>query len=140
MASSRFIEIDHSGDVGIEAWGETPAALFENVTAGLLGLMSSGPHEAEVARELSASAARSDDLLVDWLGQVILAAATHGEVYSNVRLDAVEAHGARGVVRGARVGSSRRAWRFDVKAATYHRLQVEAGADGRYHAFVVFDL
>jgi len=140
MSEASFIEIDHSGDVAIEAWGDTPADLFENVTAGLLALVSTGPREAAVERAVTASASRTDDLLVDWLGQVILAGAAQGEVYSSARVDEVTEGAARGVLSGARVGATRRRFRFDVKAATYHGLVVEVGADGRWHARVVFDL
>jgi SHS2 domain-containing protein len=140
MGEDSFVEIDHSGDVGIEAWGDTPAELFANVTAGLLSLVSTGLRESGVERAVSASAERPDDLLVDWLGRVILAAAVHGEVYSSARVDTVEAGSARGVLRGAPLAKTRRVFRFDVKAATFHQLLYETGAGGRYHARVVFDL
>jgi SHS2 domain-containing protein len=140
VVRGSFVEIDHSGDVGIEAWGDTPVELFANVTAGLISLASTGPTESVVQRTIVAHADRPEDLLVDWLGQVILSAARHGEVYSEVRLDAVDAVSARGVLAGAPLATTRRSLRFDVKAATFHRLLYELDTDGRHHARVIFDL
>jgi SHS2 domain-containing protein len=139
MNARAYREIDHSGDVGIEAWGKTPARLFENATLGLLSLVATGPVGVSVKRELVVHAERPSDLLVAWLGEVILAAATHGEVYSGVRVDVIDDCNVRGVVAGERIDTARHALRFDVKAATYHGLVFEETDDG-YHARVIFDL
>jgi SHS2 domain-containing protein len=136
-------EIEHSGDVGIEAWGATQVELFENATRGLFALMSTDPRPAGprelVERQIAVNASNVGDLLVDWLSEVILAASMHGEVYRDVSVESADETSARGVIRGERYDSTRHALRFDVKAATYHRLACERTADG-YHARVVFDL
>lgn len=135
-----YREVDHSGDVGIEAWGGSLSELFENATRGLLSLMSRpGAPAGRAERELAARAPAPADLLVDWLGEVILAAAIHAEVYTEVRIDSCDDHNARGVVRGAPVDPDGDHLRFDVKAATYHDLVFEH-VGGRYHARVIFDL
>ena len=139
MKARTFREIDHSGDVGIEAWGESPARLFENMTLGLLSLMATGPVGVRVKRELLVHAERPSDLLVAWLSEVILSAATRGEVYSGVRIDVIDDCNIRGVVAGARIDAARHALRFEVKAATYHGLLFEETDDG-LHARVIFDL
>jgi len=134
-----FREVDHSGDVAIEAWGASRAQMFENATRGLLGLMVRGPVEPVVERRVEVGAAEEAGLLVEWLSAVILLAATHGEVYGDVRVDEAGDQTARGVVRGETVDPARHDLRFDVKAATYHDLAVEEN-DGRHHCRVVFDL
>lgn len=139
MTSRTFREIDHSGDVGIEAWGEDPARLFENASLGLMSLTATGRLGVTVKRELVARAERPSDLLVAWLSEVILAGSTNAEVYSGVRIDFIDDCNVRGVVAGTRVESVRHALRFDVKAATYHGLLLEETDDG-FHARVIFDL
>jgi SHS2 domain-containing protein len=139
MNARTFQEIDHSGDVGIEAWGETPARLFENVTLGLMSLVATGPVGITVKRELVVHAERPSDLLVAWLSEVILSSATRGEVYSGVRIDDINECNVRGVVAGAPIDDARHTLRFDVKAATYHDLLYEETDDG-YRARVIFDL
>jgi SHS2 domain-containing protein len=134
-----FIEVDHSGDVAIEAWGETRERLFENATLGLLSLISSGSVGSTVERSIVVSSARPEDLLVDWLGEVIRNWSTHAEVYGSVRVDSVDEGGARGVVSGEPLDVDRHRLRFDVKAATYHDSLYET-TGGEYHARVVFDL
>ena len=132
-------EFDHSGDIGIEAWGATRADLIANATRGLLGLMTWSRVDAAVERPIDVRSTGPADLLVDWLSAVILSAASHGEVYGEVIVTGADETSASGIVRGAPYDVARHELRFDVKAATYHDLVVEA-APGGFHARIVFDL
>jgi SHS2 domain-containing protein len=135
----RFAEIDHSGDVGIEAWGASTEELMENITLGLFSLMVRGTVGTGVERELSVTSSSQEDLLVDWLSEVIAAASTRGEVYGAVKIRCAGAHEATGVVSGEPLDPGRHELRFEVKAATYHGLVFERQERG-YHARVIFDL
>jgi SHS2 domain-containing protein len=132
-------ELDHSGDVGIEVWGGSRAELLENATRGLCGLLSWSRVEPVLERELEVRAATFTDLVVDWLSAVILSAATRAELYAGATVEfAAEGH-AKGRLRGAPLDPVRHELRFDVKAVTYHDIQVEQTPAG-CHARVIFDL
>jgi len=137
--TDSFREFDHGGDIGIEAWGADLAALLENATMGLFGLVRRGRVESGVERPIRVSSASAEDLLVDWLGEVISLSGIHGEVYGSVRIDRSGEWFAEGVLAGERADAAKHDFRFDVKAATYHKLAVEKKGDG-YHGRVVFDL
>lgn len=132
-------EIDHSGDVGVEAWGATREQLFEEATLGLFALISSAAVSPVRERPVEATGDDEAALLVDWLNQVILCGAIRGEVYSAVRIDACGADSVRGNVVGDTASPAVHALRFDVKAATYHGLVFESDERG-YRARVIFDL
>lgn len=134
-----FVEIDHSSDIGIEAWGKDLAESLQNATLGLLSLLSWNPVERVVERRIRVSSVSAEDLFVDWLGEVISMVGTHGELYGEVKVERAGEWFAEGVLRGEKIDPERHALRFDVKAATYHRLAVEKRSDG-YHARVIFDL
>jgi SHS2 domain-containing protein len=137
--TKRFTEIDHSGDVGIEVWGASIEEVIENITLGLFSLMVRGTVGTDVRRELSVASRSQEDLLVDWLSEVIATAATHCEVYGSVELQVMGSHELTGVIRGEAVQPERHDLRFEVKAATYHGLLFERLERG-YHALVIFDL
>lgn len=134
-----FVEFDHSGDIGVEAQGGDLAEMLENATLGLLSLLHRKPVEPLVERRLRVSSVSAEDLLVDWLGEVISTAGARGEIYGAVRVERAGEWYAEGVLLGERVDPEKHELRFDVKAATYHRLAVEKRDDG-YHARVIFDL
>ena len=134
-----FREFDHGGDIGIEAWGTDLASMLENATMALFGLVSRGRVDRDAERTIRVSSASAEDLLVDWLGEVIALSGIHGEVYGAVRIDLTGEWFAEGVLLGERADPSKHEFRFDVKAATYHRLAVEKREDG-YYGRVIFDL
>jgi SHS2 domain-containing protein len=95
--------------------------------------------ESAVEREIRVASSSADDLLVDWLCEIISLAGIHGEIYGAVRVERIGEWYAEGVILGERIESAKHELRFDVKAATYHRLSVEKREDG-YHGRVIFDL
>ena len=137
--STRFAEIDHSGDIGIEAWGKDLAELLENAAMGLFSLLARAEVRPEIRRRIRVSSSSAEDLLVDWLGEVISLSGVWGELYGSVAVDRVGRWYAEGVLGGEKVDPRRHDLRFEVKAATYHGLVVEERSDG-FHGRVIFDL
>ena len=135
----KFREIDYGGDVGIEAWGGDTARVLENATLGLFSLMVRSGVSPRVEREINVRAASAEDLLIDWLSEVIATAATRGEVYSEAEIRSTGPAAASGVIRGEPIQSGRHELRFDVKAATYHDVLFECTNSG-CRVRVVFDL
>jgi SHS2 domain-containing protein len=113
--------------------------LLENATLGLLGLFCRGRVEPVTTRVLDVDSSSKEDLLVDWLAEVIAAIGTHGELYDVVEVTQAGEHFAKGVLRGEKVDPARHDLRFDVKAATYHGLSIEETA-GVLRGRVIFDL
>ena len=139
MTLCGFSEVDHSGDVGIEATGRSFGELVENATRGLFGLMYRGTVTPAIERAVRGEGATADDILVDWLGEVITLAGVNGELYGEVAVTSVGPNRIEGVLRGEATDADRHDLRFDVKAATYHGLKVEEAEDG-FRARVIFDL
>jgi SHS2 domain-containing protein len=134
-----FEEFDHSGDIGIEAWADSPGELLENLSRGLFSLMCRSRVEAVVERQIKVSSNSPEGLVVDWLSEIISAADVHGEVYGAVQVNLARDGRVEGVIRGEPYDPARHELRFEVKAATYHGLAVEQAGDS-YHARVIFDL
>lgn len=134
-----FEEIDHSGDIGIDAWGDDFAEMLSNATLGLFALIRRTEPDPVVEREIRVESPSAEDLLVDWLSEVISLGGAHGEVYRSVEIAQVGEWFAEGVLKGEKTDTGKHDLRFDVKAATYHGLAVEE-ADGRIKGRVIFDL
>lgn len=134
-----FREIDHSGDVGIEANGSDIADLLANITRGLFALQYHGRVGRRVERRINVVSPSTEDLVVDWLSEVIAVGGARGELYSEVTVPKASEHRARGVVRGERFSEGAHEPRFDVKAVTYHGLEVRREGDV-WRARVIFDL
>lgn len=134
-----FVEIDHSGDVGIEASGRDLAELLEHVTEGLFALLCRGTVIASNPRAIRVEANTDEDVVVDWLNEVITLAGTYGEMYGLVKVNRAGGGVAEGFVSGETLDAQRHDPRFDVKAATYHNLVLTRG-NGALRVRVIFDL
>lgn len=135
----KFKEIEHSGDVGIEAWGGDEVEALVNATLGLFSLMVYQGVTARVERKLEVRADNDEDMVVDWLSEVITTASTKGEVYGEVWIERTGPHAVRGVIRGEPIESGRHELRLEVKAATYHGLELKRTGDG-CRVRIIFDL
>jgi SHS2 domain-containing protein len=134
-----FVEFDHSGDVGIEAHGRDFPELICNTSLGLFALLYRGEVSSVVERRLRVTSRSREDLVVDWLNEVIAAGSAYGEIYQTVKITDVGDFFVEGVVTGENVDAERHDLRFDVKAATYHRLSLVEDEAG-WQARVIFDL
>jgi len=134
-----FGEFDHSGDIGIEARGDSREELIEYLSRGLFSLMCQSRVAGSIDRRIVVASGSLEGLIVDWLSEIISAVDVHGEVYGTVRVDKLESGRLEGVIRGERYDPKKHELRFEVKAATYHGLAVEHSG-GRYRARVIFDL
>jgi SHS2 domain-containing protein len=134
-----FREIDHSSDVGIEVTGGDLTELFRNAALGLIGLQVRNAVDPARTRRITVQSSSLEDLLVDWLSEIITCGATYGEVYCDVSVESLGAYFIEGTLLGEPVDPAKHELRFEVKAATYHRLFVRQDGEG-CAARVIFDL
>lgn len=134
-----FREIEHSGDIGIEARGTDLRELFANAARGLFALMVRNRVGRTVARTVTVSSESGEDLLVDWLGAIISSADSNGEVYGDLEVTLLAGNRIEATLFGETVDARVHDLRFEVKAATYHELRLERTGTG-YVARIIFDL
>ena len=133
-----FVEIDHSGDIGIEAIGADMSEVLVNLTRGLFSLLYRGDIQPVAERAILIESRSTEDLAVDWLNEVIALGGTRGEAYGAVSVE-VKGLTAKGSVVGEPIDVARHRPRLDVKAATYHDVCVECIGE-TLRARVIFDL
>lgn len=108
--------------------------------AGLLEII--GPTDrVEVLGEkpIEATGESDEDLFIAWLREVLFVTQTSGWMFRRAEIDALEADRVRGRLLGEPYDEARHQIDTEVKAVTYHALQVVQTADG-WEATVVFDL
>lgn len=137
---TRSVEsIEHTADVGIIARGETVEDVFAAAAEGMLAFIirPDDVRPTEIRRR-TVEADDREGLLVAWLNDLILLLNGDAFVPADVRiLECSETH-LVAEVRGEPVHPGRHHFRLDVKAATYHQLEVSKG-DG-WKARVIFDV
>ena len=135
-----FRVIDHTADVAIEAEAPDLPALFDACAAGMMSLLAEGEPPRSIAEHpIQAEGGDRPELLVDFLRQILWLHVSAGFLYADVRFDRFESMALAGAVRGETADPARHELVREIKAVTYHALELDE-TPGRCRARVVFDV
>ncbi|MCP3176020.1 archease [Desulfuromonas sp. KJ2020] len=129
MSSYRLLE--HTADMGIEATAATLEDLYAQAAKGLIAIIfgnTSGPALRDRFIELDGSDLA--DLLVRWLNEILYLVEMEHFLPCQFTLDPIQNHHLRGKVRGFHFDEERVQAEREVKAVTYHQLEVRRQAAG----------
>lgn len=134
-----FEVIEHTADVGIIAHGETLAEVFASAATGMMSFMILlSEVQSSESRRVVAEADDREALLVAWLNELLLLLNGEGFIPRDFRITELSETRLVAEVSGEPVDPQRHRFHLDVKAATYHMLEI-ARNDG-WHARIIFDV
>lgn len=139
QAAATYEVIEHTADVGIVARGDTLPDVFAHAAEGMMSFiiqpMLVSPIET---RRVAVEAEDRGGLLVAWLNELLVLLNGDGFVPREFRIGQLTDTRLEADVLGEPVRTDRHQFRLDVKAATYHQLEISHN-DG-WHAKVIFDV
>lgn len=133
-----FRVLEHTADVGFEAWGSTREEVFANAARALQDLTVD--LNAIAAREelpIEAEGENALELLVNWLSQILYLFEAEGWAFRDFEVRKLEERTLQAVARGEKFDRARHLVKLQVKAITYHQLALERTPQGwRARVFV----
>ena len=135
-----FRYLDHMTDAVIEAYGKTLDEAFEQAAKGLNDTMIDLQGvEPKTQIKLSASGYDTHSLLFDWLDKVMLLLVADGIVTSefNVEISRKGGFSLKGIARGEKLDLRRHKYKVEIKAVTYHEMQVKEDDSGATVRFLL---
>jgi SHS2 domain-containing protein len=135
----RYEPLDHTADTGIVAFGVTANELFENAGWGMFDLMFDLTG-VDPIRDVPVMAAGDslDELLVNWLSELLYHAETLDLAFCYFTVDRLEEGGVQGSAGGVPAASLGLRGP-PIKAVTYHDLAVVENPD-TWWARIIFDV
>jgi SHS2 domain-containing protein len=139
----EFEFFEHTADLGVRLRGATLPALFAAGARALYhahgDLRLAGPLATET---IELAAATMEDLLHDWLAELLFRLAARQRRYDRLVLEVEEEPAPRLTARlsGGAVDYARSLVNAEVKGVTYHQLAVAREPDGTWQATVIFDV
>jgi SHS2 domain-containing protein len=136
----QFEIIDHTADIGIIAYGSDLAALFKNAALGMLSLITD-LHKVEnrLRKEIVLQEQDSVTLLVAWLNGLLYELETEHFIFNDFALDMRDGKRLAATCYGEKLDPQKHAIRREIKAATYHNLNI-VKEDDVYSAAIIFDI
>jgi len=140
MMKKKYEFINHTADMGIKVWGESLESLFENAAYSMFDII--GELDKVKAKEslgVEIGGKRTDELLADWLRNLLYKFNGEGYLLREFNIEEISKKGLKAKVRGEKLNLSRHTLKTEIKAVTYHGLEVKKTGQG-WEAQVIFDV
>ena len=136
----RFEILDHTADIGIIVHGENLKALFENAGEAFFHLITDlRKVRRRTERRIDIGGESLDRLMVDWLSELLYLHDVENLLFKGFKVESVGEDGLKAMVKGEPFQEGVHVIKTEVKAVTYHRIEVRQ-EKGRWRAQIIFDL
>jgi SHS2 domain-containing protein len=135
-----FGTFDHTGDLGLEVWAGSPEGLFAEAAVALMAQIAEVPRDPAPERmTVSLDGDDAADLLVHWLNTALLEAEVRGVIWTGASVTALSERRLEARLEGARLDPARHTLLREVKAVSFHDLELSL-EPGRCRCRLVLDL
>jgi riboflavin kinase/FMN adenylyltransferase len=134
----RYREVEHTADRALSVWGRTLPDLYVGAAQGMYSLMGDLDREGRAATEwrpVSLEGLDRESLLVDWLNELLFLAESEDLLLVEFEIEALTETTLEGRVGGVPAEETV----ADIKAATYHQLEVKE-QEGGWSTLITFDV
>jgi len=132
--------LEHTADIRIRVRARDLPSLFERAGYALFDLVSDvSSIRGTEKRSISVRASDLEELLVSWLGELLYQFEVNGLLFSTFSVLSLDDQSLSAEVQGEAYDSARHLLKADIKAVTYHQLEI-VQAGGEWQAAIVFDI
>lgn len=136
----KFRFLNHTADLGILVYGEDPGELFTNAAEAFFSIITDLHRVGEnTERIVRVESSHLEDLMVQWLAELLYIHDVEGLLFKKFSIEELDSGVLKARVRGEPFDESRHVIKTQIKAVTYHQIQVRE-EKGRWRARVIFDL
>ncbi len=128
--------LEHKADLKIRAFGRTKKELFLNMLLGMAENQKAEKLKTKVKRQIKIKSLDLAALLVDFLSEALYLSQVNQEVYDSVKFSKF----ADTELAGELIGQKVERFDEDIKAVTYHNLEIKQTKDGGWQAIILFDI
>jgi SHS2 domain-containing protein len=121
-----FRNFDHTGDLGLEVWADTPERLFALAAEALSAQIAVAlPGPAEVHRTLRLEGEEPAELMVHWLNSVLLESELRRALWTRAHVRSLGPGSLEGSLEGQALDPRRQVTLREVKAVSHHGLELD---------------
>ena len=121
-----FRTFDHTGDLGLEVWAESPERLYGLAAEALMAqIVETEDPRTECAVRLDLEGDDPSDLMVHWLNSALLHGELEGATWTSAAIESLTPSRLRGLLRGPLRDPQRQRFLREIKAVSHHDLALE---------------
>lgn len=139
----KFEILEHTADIGIAAYGKTRKEVFINAAKGMFEIIAGenkNPKE-NFYDKIKLEADNLEGLLFAWLNELLYISETKLVILSKFKIKELSDYQIKAEVEGAKINPPSVKIEKEIKAVTYHRLEIKKDEEsGLWRAQVIFDI
>jgi len=140
----KYEVLEHPADLKIRAFGKTKEELFLNMLKGMTDSLKPELDNVVAKRIIKISSPDLGALLIDFLSEVLYLIQANKEIYSDINFKKLTnpsaSSGQVAELDAELTGHKVERFGEDIKAATYHNLDIHQKKDETWEATVLFDI
>jgi len=141
LKEKTFEILDHTADLGILVGGEDLESLFQNAAHAMLQIMMDfHPEQTGRTRGISVEAADLPDLMVRWLGEILYLFEGENQWVIQTKIHSITPVHLDAQIETIPFSSTMHEHLTEIKAVTYHQIEVNRDNAGLWKARIIFDL
>jgi SHS2 domain-containing protein len=138
--ASPYELLDHTADLRVRVTGTDRAELYENAGLALFDLITrSEAGSPQTVTPIRVTGADPADLMVNFLRELLYLWTGDGKLVGTIAVGSISDTAIDALVTAGRHDPDRHRIRHEIKAVTYHQIDVRRTADG-WQATVIFDI
>jgi len=138
--TQKYVQLDHTGDIRIKVMGKTLKDLFVNAAYALFDLITDATKiDSELAETVEAAGIDHEEMLVNWLAELNYLFVTESKVFNRFEIEHFKNLELSATVIGEKFNARKHPFRNEIKAVTFHDLQIEQVGD-HWETKIVFDI
>jgi SHS2 domain-containing protein len=136
----HFEILDHTADIGLIIYGQDLRTLFEHAGEAFFYLITDLERVGQKEeRRVELKRESLEQLMVGWLNELLYLHEVEGLLFNTFKVEAVNEDGLKARVKGDVFKDGVHIIKTEVKAVTYHQIQVKKEGGG-WRAQVIVDL
>jgi SHS2 domain-containing protein len=118
--------IEHTADIGVKAYGDTLSEAFAHAAQGMFDIITDTSQiKNKGTYRIELSAENLEELLVDWLGELLFLQGARNLVFGDFNVTVDEKNSKLSAnVSGEELNSEKHTIGTEIKAVTYHMLEI----------------
>jgi SHS2 domain-containing protein len=139
----EFEIIDHTADIGIVAYGKTKREVFINAAKGMFEIIAGENRDLKenFYAKIKLEAKSLEDLLIAWLNELLYISEVKLVILNKFIIKELSNGQIKAEVGGTKINHLSIRIKREVKAVTYHRLEIKKDEEsGLWNAQVIFDI
>jgi len=134
----KYEILPHPADIRLEITASCKEDIFRGALEGMAYIIQPNVSQKSISKkeQIEIHSMDINTLLVDFLNEVLAKSDIYNSVFDSIKIEKLTDNSIKGIIKGRNV----KEFSKEIKAATYHELNISQDKNGDWKAIILFDI